>query len=297
MATRRATDRLFVLLAGKPSLPLEQPNANPKGVQGDPDRWDGGRFGTTARPEGSTSGPASLAEPIASAKALGVGAAKSRPNSDSLAAQHLDVYATKNGPWNPEYGDIEIPTDWEFLPAGDAFLSRTVKAAGSYWLSWQPRSQHRQHRRLLGLWAPSEVIAEAQLRAEETSTRRAAKRASGAQSCDRQEERYRQELEVAIVRFLAFAPEHQELERRIASDTAAHAAVVGSGRVGRTRKLTLDERAARSARAYIRHSFTSYHDDLDSLSPESWDEDYLYREIKGTANESVDNFLLEHRRR
>ena len=223
--------------------------------------------------------------------------AKVPPDSNSLTAQHLDVYATKNGPWNPDYGEIEIPTDWKFLPAGDAFLSRTVKAAGSYWLSWQPRSRHRQHRRLLGLWAPSEVIAEAQLRAEETSARRAAKRASGAQSRERQEERYRRELEVAIVRFLAFAPEHQELERRIARDTAAHAAVVGSGRVGRTRKLTFDERAALSAQAYIRHSFTSYHDDLDSLSPEPWDEDYLYREIKGTADKSVDNFLLEHRRR
>ena len=50
------------------------------------------------------------------------------------------------------------------------------------------------------------------------------------------------------------------------------------------------------ARAYIRHRFTSYHDDLDSLSPEHWDEEYLYREIKGAANEAVDRFLLEHRR-
>ena len=40
---------------------------------------------------------------------------------------------------------------------------------------------------------------------------------------------------------------------------------------------------------------TNYHDDLDSLSPEHWDEDYLYREIKGAANEMVDRFLLEHR--
>jgi hypothetical protein len=103
-------------------------------------------------------------------------------------------------------------------------------------------------------------------------------------------------LEDAIVRFLAFAPAHQGLQRRIAKETASHAAVVGSGRVGRTRKLTLDDRAALSVRAYIRHRFTSYHDDLDALSPEHWDEEYLYREIRGTANEGVDSFLLEHRR-
>jgi hypothetical protein len=48
----------------------------------------------------------------------------------------------------------------------------------------------------------------------------------------------------------------------------------------RTRKLTLDDRAALSDRAYIRHRFTSYHDDLDAVSPEHWDEEYLYRESK-----------------
>ena len=246
-------------------------------------------------PQESESDPASLAEPIASAKALCVDDAETPPDSETLTTQHLDVYATKNGPWNPEHGDIEIPADWEFLPSGDAFLTRTVKAAGAYWLSWQPRSRHRQHRRLLGLWAPSQAIADAQVRAEATAERREAKRTLGAQSRGRQEERYRRELEDAIVRFLAFAPDYQELAQRIAKETAAHAAVVGSDRVGRTRKLTLDERAALSVRAYIRHSFTSYHDDLDALSPEQWDEEYLYREIKGAANDAVDRFLLEHR--
>ncbi|HKI18995.1 MAG TPA: DUF2293 domain-containing protein [Isosphaeraceae bacterium] len=217
-------------------------------------------------------------------------------NSESLAGQHLDVYASKNGQWNPEHGDVEIPAGWEFLPSGDAFLTRTVKAAGAFWLSWQPRSQHRQHRRLLGLWAPSQAIAAARVRAEETAERRTAKRALGAQFRQRQEDRYRHELECAIVRFLAFAPEHQGLEQRIAKETAAHAAVVGSGRVGRTRKLTLDDRAALSVRAYIRHSFTNYHDDLDALPPEQWDDEYPYREIRGAANEAVDRFLFEHRR-
>ena len=222
--------------------------------------------------------------------------AEAPPDTEALVALHLDVYATKNGPWNPEHGDIEIPDDWDFLPSGDAFLTRTVKAAGSYWLSWQPRSRNGQHRRFLGLWAPSQVIADAQVRAKATAERREAKRTLGAQSRERQEERYRGELEEAIVGFLAFGPKHQELARRVAKETAAHAAVVGSGRVGRTRKLTLDERAALGARAYIRHSFTSYHDDLDAVSPEHWDEEYLYREIKGAANEAVDRFLLEHRR-
>jgi hypothetical protein len=137
------------------------------------------------------------------------------PDSEVLTTQHLDVYATKNGQWSPEHGDIEIPAGWDFLPSGDAFLTRSVKAAGAYWLSWQPRGQHRQHRRLLGLWAPSLVIAEARARAEETAAGRAGKRVLGAQSRQHQEDRYRDELEDAIVRFLAFAPVHKGLERRM----------------------------------------------------------------------------------
>ena len=239
---------------------------------------------------------ASLAELIASAEALGVDDPETSTDFETIATEHLDVYATKGGQWNPQHGDVEIPVGWEFLPSGDAFLTRTVKASGTYWLSWQPRTRHRQHRRLLGLWAPSQVVAAAQQRADETSEHRASKRAVGARSRGRQEDRYRLELEGAILRFLAFAPTHQELQERIAKETAAHAAVVGSGRVGRTRKLTVDDRAALSARAYIRHRFTSYHDDLDAVTPEHWDDEYLYREIKGTANDAVDRFLLEHRR-
>jgi hypothetical protein len=64
--------------------------------------------------------------------------AETPPDSEALTTQHLDVYATKSGQWNPEHGDIEIPAHWEFLPSGDAFLTRTVKAADAYWLSWQP---------------------------------------------------------------------------------------------------------------------------------------------------------------
>jgi hypothetical protein len=99
------------------------------------------------------------------------------------------------------------------------------------------------------------------------------------------------------VSFLDFSPEHAALAEHIAVDTAAHAAVVGSGRVGRTQKLSLDERAALAARAHIRHGYTSYHDDLDVLPYVDWSEEDLYRQIKGDANEAVDRFLAEHRRR
>jgi hypothetical protein len=80
---------------------------------------------------------------------------------DDPTRSNLDVYATKAGLWNPDHGDLELPTEWEFLPSGDAFVTRQVKAAGVFWTAWRPRGKNRPHRRKLGLYAPRRVIEEA----------------------------------------------------------------------------------------------------------------------------------------
>lgn len=213
-----------------------------------------------------------------------------------LTALHLDVYDTRTGPWNPDRGDIEIPEDWEFLPRGDAFVTRTVKAGGRYWLCWQPRGQHRAHRQLQGLWAPADVIQAAKQRAKDTAERRAATRQVSARSRAKREQRYEDQLRAAILDFLDFAPAHRDLAEQIATGTAARAAVVGSGRVGRTQLLTLEDKARLAARAHIRHRYTGYEDELDKVPLDAWGEDDLYREIKGSAHEAVDDFLEQHRK-
>jgi hypothetical protein len=208
---------------------------------------------------------------------------------------HLDVYDTREGPWNPEHGDIEVPEHWEFLPTGDAFVTRTVKAAGKYWLSWQPRARHRPHRRLLGLWAPADAIRAAQVRARETAEKRAAGRTANARSRARREQRYQEQLQQAVLEFLDFAPQHADLANEIATECSAHAAVVGSGRVGRTQLLGIADKARLAARAHIRHRHTTYEHELGDVPFEAWGEDELYREIKGAAHEAVDDFLDNHR--
>ncbi|MGH9064996.1 MAG: DUF2293 domain-containing protein [Acidimicrobiales bacterium] len=55
-------------------------------------------------------------------------------------------------------------------------------------------------------------------------------------------------------------------------------AEVGSGRVGRTRTLSVHERAALAARAPIRHRCTYYE---DRLANGVWDDEYLYRGESG----------------
>jgi len=137
------------------------------------------------------------------------------------------------------------------------------------------------------------------LRAPNTQPRRpswhaSSRREAGARSRARQEARYQAELAEAIVNYLAFSPDHQTLAQSIATSASARAAVVGSGRVGRTRVLTLEERAALAARAEIRHAHTDYHQQLAELNPFGEDDD-LYHAIKAEAHDAVDTFLDAHR--
>ncbi len=146
------------------------------------------------------------------------------------------------------------------------------------------------------MWAPADVVRAAEQLAGESAARRAARREQARRAAAGHERHYQDELGQAIVQFLDFSAEHAELARRIAADATAHAAVVGSGRVGRTRLRDLPDRATLAVRAHIRHQYTDYHDELDKLPLELWEEDDLYREIKGAANDAVDEFLDEHRR-
>ena len=228
--------------------------------------------------------------------AVGGGETLSRQEVDVTGVQ-LDVYVSKDATvewWNPERGAVATPEGWGFLPTGQAFVTRTVKTAGVFWLAWQPRSRSRQHRRLLGIVAPEAAIRAAEQAAADTEAARALRREAGARSRERQEARYQQELTAAIVDYLAFTPEHQRLAERIALAAAERAAVVGSGRVGRTRLLSLQERAALTARAQIRHAYTDYEQQLDDHVVAAVD-DELYRAIKAEAQAGVNDFLQAHR--
>ena len=228
-----------------------------------------------------------------------------RPHTDPVAEVdltllHLDVYDTRSGPWNPEHGALEIPDGWEFLPSGDAFVTRQVSAAGRYWLAWKPRGRGRGHRRRIGVWAPTEAIIAAGAQAEQTVQARAVSRRAGARQRERREDRYRSELRAAILTYLDFADEHAPLADQIADAAATRASEVGSGRVGRTSTLTRAEKAELAARAHIRHHHTDYEDELASKAldgPGSFADDDRYLDARANAHAAVDEFLAAHRRR
>jgi len=214
------------------------------------------------------------------------------------ASENLDVYDTKAGWWSPDRGDLVVPDGWEFLASGDAFVTRRVKAAGVYWSAWKPKNRRGGHRRRLGLLAPTAAIDAARDAAVDSADQRAAARVADARHRERAEADYQTELLDTVLRWLDFAPQHQDLAARIADGAAAHATVVGSGRVGRTKTLSVDDRAALAARAYIRHHHTDYHDRLDNANVQLSDDidDDDYRTIKRAAHDDVEAFLHAHRR-
>ena len=161
---------------------------------------------TGVRSQSGVTGPSSVREAYVSEM--------SAQQELDLTGVQLDVYVSRDGEaewWHPGHGTVATPPGWVFLPTGQAFVTRTVKAAGVFWLAWQPRSRSRQHRRLIGLVAPEAMIRLAEQAAVHTETARALRRESGARSRERQEARYRQELTEAIVDYLAFATEQREL--------------------------------------------------------------------------------------
>lgn len=217
--------------------------------------------------------------------------------------EHLEVYDTKSGLWHPQLGELTQPDGWSFLPAGDAFVTRRVKAAGVYWVLFRPRGR-RAHRRQLGLLAPADAIASAQIEAVTTASRREHERVAGTRQRNKSEATYRDEFEDAVMQWLNFSSEHATMASEIARGAADRAAVVGSGRVGRTKTLTIEDRAALAARAFIRHRYTDYEDQLLSLELSAFDQDIdadiievgEYPEIKQAAHRAVDAFLDDHRK-
>jgi hypothetical protein len=222
--------------------------------------------------------------------------------AESIDGEVLNVYVSREGGWwHPDHGDVEIPDGWALLPAGDAYLTRTVAEAGPHWIAWRPGDRRRRRRRQrLGLWAPEENIELAEGQAERTAADRARARERDAVKRDRTEQAYRDELVAAIVTWLDFAEEHGELAARIAQATADHAAVVGSGRVGRTSTLSLEEKAALAARAHIRHHHTDYEDQLiehEAATGLTHLDTEIYRALRRVAQEAVDAYIEEHRNR
>lgn len=219
--------------------------------------------------------------------------------TEELKKKNLTVWASKEAPryyWTKEYGVVELPKDWQFLPSGDNFLTRSVRKLGPYWIEMKKVKSYG-HSIAIGTWAPKQSILKAQQLAEETKEARAEKRKKGRVYRERKEEKYKQTLKEAIVRYLNFAPEYKNLAEKIAAGASSTAAEKGSGRVGRTSLLSLEKKAELAANAYIRHRHTTYEEQLVQQTDEEYFpmDNYLYLGIKASARLEVEEFIEKHR--
>jgi len=157
----------------------------------------------------------------------------------------------------PNGETLKPPTDWIFLPAGDAGVTRKVTSKGSYW-----RVEVKKGRRTisLGIWAPATTISQAQRDVQQIrlTDEYKNKQTYAAKRRERKQTEYETEFCLAIESFLNFHSNHKELEKKLAKAVTIHAIPVGSGTVARTQLIPIEERATHAVIAWMRHKTTAY---------------------------------------
>ena len=157
----------------------------------------------------------------------------------------------------PNGETLKPPTDWAFLPAGDAGITRKVTSKGAYW-----KVELKKGRRTisLGIWAPETTILQAQQDVQQIrlTDEYRKKQTYAAERREKKQTEYETEFCLAIERFLDFHPNFNELEKKLARAVTVHAIPVGSGTVARTQLIPIEERAALAVIAWMRHQTTAY---------------------------------------
>ncbi|MDP6526981.1 MAG: DUF2293 domain-containing protein [Kiritimatiellia bacterium] len=214
------------------------------------------------------------------------------PTTDHGLWVFHDRTDTEDGLCASGYGSVEVPEDWEYLPRGNAFLTRRAKK-GPHWVLMGSYNKRRGYRPTKGVYAPCATIEEARVAERATAEKRARSQERSRLRREAKEEQYRCAFRDACLQFLNFSAEHSDLAEQIATETAEQACEVHSGRVGRTSCLHMDEKVVLAVRAHIRHSHTSYDVNLPPVDEIFVHDEYC--EARANAQADVDVFLAKHR--
>lgn len=153
--------------------------------------------------------------------------------------------------------ELTPPENWAFLPAGDAGVTRSVKAKGPSWVVRVIRGRRKISK---GIWADAAHIRASKQEME-------AKRATPAYARQREralarrradQKAYENEFFDQVVQFLNFHPRYDAEAARLGRMVTAHAVPVGSGTVARTQRIPVSERARAAVIAWMRHKTTAY---------------------------------------
>jgi hypothetical protein len=157
----------------------------------------------------------------------------------------------------PNGETLKPPSDWTFLPAGDAGVTRKVTSKSAFW-----RVEIKKGRRTisLGIWAPETTILQAQRDVQQIrlTDEYKKKQTYAADRRDKKQTEYEADFSLAVERFLDFHSNYKELEKKLAKAVTAHAIPVGSGTVARTQLIPIEERASHAVIAWMRHQTTAY---------------------------------------
>lgn len=175
--------------------------------------------------------------------------------------EEFKVWPVGQNHYRHENEILDLPQDWEFVPSGDALLTRRLKASGTYWLVL---TRYKNKISSCGLCVPKAVRAEAQARinAERADPKYQKKLEASREYRAKKETEYADTFEQAIFQFLNFAPRWRSLAQKLAHAVATHATPVGSGTVARTKRIPIEQRAQAALIAWMRHQTTSY-DQMD----------------------------------
>ncbi|HIJ78558.1 MAG: DUF2293 domain-containing protein [Desulfobulbaceae bacterium] len=149
------------------------------------------------------------------------------------------------------------PADWAFLAAGDAAITKSVKAKGATWVV-RVRKGRREISK--GIWAKAaDIVASTkEVHAKRATPEYERRRERELARREAKQDDYVGEFLAEVVRFLDFHPRYLNEARLLGEKVTAHATPVGSGTVARTEQIPLAGRAQAAVIAWMRHQTTAY---------------------------------------
>lgn len=160
---------------------------------------------------------------------------------------------------NSKAQTMQVPAGWILLPPGDAALTRRVKAAGDHWIIQEKKGRKIFSR---GVWADAQMIERIreELETERSTEQYARRKASDVKRREHAQVEYVDDFFKAVMNFLKFHPQYEQLAREFAQAVTEHATPVGSGTVARTKRIPVEQRAEAAVIAWMRHQTTGYDD-------------------------------------
>ena len=152
---------------------------------------------------------------------------------------------------------VTVPDSWVYVPSGDPGLTRRLKNTT---LCWQVVHKRKNRIEAIGLWCDAAVVEKVKADLEEERSNPAYLRKLEQARLARiaKQDAYVVEFRQAVVDFLAFAPQYEEMAWDLADAVTDHSVPVGSGTVARTERIPLSQRAEAAVIAWMRHQTTAY---------------------------------------